>query len=225
MARIARAVAAHHPHLVTQHGYEGEPVFSDRSDYIHYVLWLRKYSRKYGLDVLAYCLLDDHVQLLCIPHSREALSKTFNALHMRYANYYNARMNRQGHLWQGRFHSCILDKNHTLAAIRYIETAPVRSGRARTPFEYEWSSARGHLDRDADFITTPETFIEEQAGDWIRFLAQPQSSRAVHELKSSVMTGRPCGTPDFVHEMESMLGRKLTVKPRGRPRKIRPAAR
>jgi hypothetical protein len=70
-----------------------------------------------------------------------------------------------GHLWQGRFASCLLDLPHVLAVARYIELNPVRARLAAAPEDWPWSSARAHLaGRDDGLVTTAP--LLEAAGDW-----------------------------------------------------------
>jgi hypothetical protein len=73
------------------------------------------------------------------------VARVFNIVHMRYAHYINRQRRVRGHLWQGRFYSCLLDDKHLYRAIRYIERNPVRAKIAKEAGKYEWSSARDHL--------------------------------------------------------------------------------
>jgi putative transposase len=57
-----------------------------------------------------------------------------------------------GHLWQGRYYSCILDNAHLLAALRYVERNPVRASMVAKPWEWIWSSAREHLELEKQGI-------------------------------------------------------------------------
>ncbi len=57
MPRSARSVFAEVPHHVTQRGNRRENVFFTKDDYLAYLDWLRQYSQKYGLEILAYCLM------------------------------------------------------------------------------------------------------------------------------------------------------------------------
>jgi Transposase and inactivated derivatives len=161
--RTARAVAKNYPHHVTQTGNYQQPVFEDENDYRQYLFWLKDCSQKYDLKIWAYCLMTNHVHYVCIPSNENSLSKTFNALHMRYSQYFNRK---KGYLWQGRFFSCILDETHTFTAIRYIENNPVRAGIVKTPEAYQWSSARTHINRGEDAILSNDCYLEESIKDW-----------------------------------------------------------
>jgi len=72
--------------------------------------------------------MDNHVHFIVVPQHPYSLAKTSKQVHMRYSQYFNRRMGRKGHLWQGRFYSCPLDKIHLYTAIRYVEQNPVRAG-------------------------------------------------------------------------------------------------
>jgi len=42
-----------------------------------------------------------------------------------------------GHLWQGRFYSCILDDSHLFTAGRYVERNPVRAGIVKEAWDWQ----------------------------------------------------------------------------------------
>ena len=61
MPRIARVVAVGLPHHITQRGNYRQDVFINPDDRRQYLTWIRKYSIKYGLSILVYCLMQNHV--------------------------------------------------------------------------------------------------------------------------------------------------------------------
>jgi putative transposase len=58
--------------------------------------------------------------------------------------------------------------------------------------------------------------------NWVAYLQDPGDSATVEALRKNLRTGRPCGDPEFIRILERLLNRNLTVRPRGRPRKIVP---
>ena len=140
MPRIARIVAVGLPHHITQRGNYNQNVFLDDNDRKRYAYWIQEYSAKYGLSILSFCLMQNHVHFIVIPNRGDLLAKTLNAAHMRYSQYFNKKMRAKGHLWQGRFYSCVLDEVHLIAAARYIERNPVRANIVRKPWEWKWSA-------------------------------------------------------------------------------------
>jgi len=163
-------------------------------------------------------LMTNHVHYVCVPGNENSLSKAFNALHMRYSQYFNHKKGSRGHLWQGRFFSCILDETHTFTAVRYVENNPVRAGIVKTPEAYQWSSARTHINRGEDAILSKDCYLEESIKDWSLYL-KGEDDRVVDTIRKNTLAGRPCGDGSFIHRIEGLLGRQLKAKAWGRPRK------
>jgi REP element-mobilizing transposase RayT len=128
MARLPRIVIADVPHHVTQRGNARQVILASDADRMTYLELMREYSQLYGLSLLGYCLMSNHVHLIAVPRTSEALSQSLKQAHGRYASYWNALRSSTGHVWQGRFYSCPLDESHLWAALRYVELNPVRAG-------------------------------------------------------------------------------------------------
>ena len=221
MPRIARAVAVEYPHHITQRGNYRQVVFEKDEDYIQYLEWLKLYSKKYSLKIWAYCLIRNHVHFIVVPMESDSLAKTFNTLHMRYSQYFNMRNKEAGHLWQGRFYSCVLDERHLYAGMRYVENNPVRAGVVRKSEQYQWSSVRSHIKKTADQILSDDCYVVKEIKDWSAYLGEKEDSTLVHEIRQNTKTGRPCGGDVFLRKLEKLLGRRLGALPLGRPRKAK----
>ena len=101
----------------------------------------------------AYCLMPNHVHLIAVPATEEALRLALGEAHRRYTRRVNFREGWRGHLWQGRFASFPLDNAHLYLAARYVELNPVRAGLVKRPEAYRWSSAGAHLrGRDDELV-------------------------------------------------------------------------
>lgn len=218
MPRIARAVALGYPHHVTQKGNYRQDVFEDEDDFIRYKVWLKEYSTKFGLKIWAYCFMDNHVHFVCVPLKEDSMAKTFNAVHMRYSQYFNRKKGARGHLWQGRFYSCPLDERHLYAAIRYVENNPVRAMIVKAAEEFKWSSARGHI-KGGDALISGDCHLEEYIKDWRTYLNESDDSHLIEDIRKNSLTGRPCGDDIFTQMIEKTVGRNLKAQKRGRPRK------
>lgn len=218
MPRIARVVAAGLPHHVTQRGNRQQEVFLDDADRRLYLDLLARYREKHGLEIFAYCLMSNHVHLVCVPKSQHSLARTLADTHMRYAQHFNRKYSQSGHLWQGRFFSCILDEMHTLAAVRYVERNPVRAGSVARPWDYLWSSTRGHMD-EMDRLLSRRWPPKDLLMEWREFVARSETHSETDEIRRSTLAGNPLGSPDFLNKLERVLGRKLRKSRRGRPSK------
>jgi len=221
MARLPRVVIADVAHHVTQRGNARQVILGDDADRIAYLELLRQYSELYGLSVLGYCLMSNHVHLIVIPRSTEALSQTLKQSHGRYASYWNARQSSSGHVWQGRFYSCPLDDSHLWRGLRYVELNPVRAGMVAAAEGWRWLSAAAHCTRDGSArILDMEPWRKRWTmAEWGEYLADGESAVEVSALRQSTHTGRPLGTTEFLVQIEQTTLRSLAPRKGGRPKK------
>ena len=222
MPRLARSVCAQVPHHITQRGNRREQVFFTDEDRQAYLGWLKEYAEKHKVDILAYCLMTNHIHLVAVPRTEDGLQQTLKPLHMRYAQRINRTRGWKGHLWQGRFFSSALDEAYLWAAIRYVERNPVRARMVRKAENYRWSSAAAHcgLMHD-DVLTTTSSWRKqfEAIGDWSAWLAQGDEPQELEVLRRNADKGLPCGSEKFIRKLEKLTGRGLQYRPQGRPRK------
>jgi putative transposase len=231
MARLARSVLLGYPHTVSQRASREQTVFEGDADYRCYLSWLRECAERYFLDIWAYCLMPNHSHFVCVPKTGDGLARTFNTLHMKYAQYFHKKKSLNGQLWRGRFLSCPLDEPSVFEEVRFIETNPVRAGLAERAEDYLWSSARCHAIGEPDpvLIVGSETgpALNMLAGvpmcreipGWRSYLTAGADEAIVKRTRERLKTGRPAGDVEFVRKLEGIVGRKLGSMPRGRPRK------
>ena len=218
MARLARVVIVDVAHHVTQRGNARQVILDHDADRIAYLELLRQYSELYHLSLLGYCLMSNHVHLIAVPRTADALAQALKHAHGRYACYWNGRSAATGHVWQGRFYSCPLDDSHLWEALRYVELNPVRAGLAATPDEWIWSSAAAHC-RTGITDTLLEMHGWSQRWtpkEWSNYLSAGISPAQVAALRQCTHTGRPLGTPEFVTALEKSTLRPLAPRKAGR---------
>jgi len=221
MPRTARVVAPGFPHHVTQRGNYRQTVFEEDSDRVKYLAWIKNYSEKCGLKIWAYCLMSNHVHFIAVPSRPDSLARTFNQAHMRYSQYFNLKKGQKGHLWQGRFYSCILDEVHLFTAARYIENNPVRAGLVKRAEDYPWSSAASHINGVDDPVLSGDLPLLDLVTDWREFLALDEDEKTLKNLRNCTQSGRPAGSDDFTGILEGILGVSIKTRAVGRPRKKR----
>ena len=214
MPRMARVVVPGTPHHITQRGNRGEDVFYSDDGRLRYLTLLAQYSALHGLDILAYCLMSNHVHLVATPRTPLAIAATLKPLHLRYTQYVNRTENLSGILWQGRPFSCPLDDRHFWTAIRYVERNPVRAGLAARAEAFRWSSAAAHCLLHPNPILTPLP-PHPDFHDWSEWLSEPDDDRTIERLRGSTRAGHPLGDDAFVAQLESVYTRCLHPQPRG----------
>lgn len=223
MPRLARTVCAQVPHHITQRGNRREDVFFTDEDRLAYLDWLKEYAEKYKVDILAYCLMTNHIHLIAVPSTEEGLQQVLKPLHMRHAQRINRERGWKGHIWQGRYFSSALDDDYLWAAMRYVERNPIRAKMVRKAENYRWSSAGGHCGLKQDPLLTKKPYWCKQfegIGDWSAWLAEGDEPEKLEVLRRNVEKGLPCGSEKFIHRLEKMTGRALQYRPRGRPRRV-----
>ncbi|TLS75590.1 transposase [Mariprofundus erugo] len=225
MPRLPRAVFSGLPHHITQRGNRRSDVFFSDDDRRTYLDWLCEYCEKHDVDILAYCLMTNHVHLIAVPNSEEGLQQVFKPLHMRYAQRVNRINNWSGHLWQGRFFSSALDDAYLWSAIRYVERNPVRAGLVERAEDYHWSSAAGHCGIRVDAVLRSRDEWESKLAsidNWSEWLFGQDESHLLDTLRHRVEMGLPCGSESFIQGLEQKIGRPLQERPQGRPKQELP---
>ena len=220
MPRHARLLIPGVPHHVTQRGNRRERVFFSPGDPAEYLRLMRDHARKQGVEVVAYCLMPNHVHHVVVPSSSDGLHRLFKSVHGRYAQRVNRMREQGGHLWQGRYFSSPLDSAYFLNAIRYVELNPVRARMVARAEDYEWSSAAAHCGMRGDLVVEPNPKSPLLTGikNWSRWLAEGIAEETVETLRRHGCQNLPCGNSVFLAQLETITGRHLEFRKHGGPR-------
>lgn len=140
MARPYRLLEPGGIYHVTAHAVADAVLFATDGDRAHFLELLGRVVRRRAWLCQAYCLLTTHLHLL-LETPDPNLSHGMHWLSGSYAQEFNRRHGRFGHLFADRFHSVtIANDGHLLEVARYIALNPVRAGLCPTPADWEWSS-------------------------------------------------------------------------------------
>src|SRR3989338_5727773 len=208
MPRIARVVAVDEPHHVIQRGNRRQNVFFKPDDKQAYLDILRLQAKFFGLEIWAYCLMDNHVHLIVAPKNEESLVKAIGETHQLYTRMINFREKWRGYLWQGRFKSTPLDERYLYAAVRYVERNPVRAKLVEKAEDYPWSSAKAHVYNKKDSLLT-NFYLMEEIGNWAEYLKGEEAPEELRRIRFQTHSGRPLGSIDYLKRLEGLLGREL----------------
>jgi len=191
-------------------------IFDNDDDRRAYLQLIRTHAMACGVEILAWCIMTNHVHFIAVPEEESSLAKAFGEAHRLYTRMKNFRQDVRGYLFQGRFGSCVLDEQHLIAAARYVELNPVRAKMVKKAWDYEWSSARFHVGKSvSDMLVTDRTLIG-LVNDWGELLSS-DDEEANNKLRAGVKTGRPVGNESFLQSIEAMTGRDLSKGKPGRP--------
>jgi putative transposase len=221
MPRQARVVAVGAPHHITQRGNNRQDVFLSDEDRRVYLDLIREQSQACELALLGYCLMTNHVHLVAIPRREDSLAQALRRAHSQYSQWFNRRYRRSGHLWQSRYFSCSLDRDHLIAALLYVDLNPVRAALVGDAQLYPWTSAPAHVTGEDRWglVDIQEWRQLRVRVEWSDALNRPLPESELTKLRLATRSGAPCGGVEFVRSLEEKAGRCLELRARGRPRK------
>jgi REP element-mobilizing transposase RayT len=140
---MARPLRVEYPgafYHVINRGNGGENIFRGIRDRIKFLDYLETAIERFSLRIYAYCLMTNHYHIL-LETQFPNLSQAIQWLNVSYAGYFNRKYKRNGHLFQGRFKSILVEADEYLKELtRYIHLNPVRANLVEHPDEYKWSS-------------------------------------------------------------------------------------
>lgn len=94
-----------------------------------------------------------------------SLQAGMHRLNGQYAQNFNRRHGRSGHLHGDRYHAeAVLTDGHMLYAFRYIARNPVEAGLCEGPADWLWSSYRGTAGLDGRFAFVDDAGTRDYFG-------------------------------------------------------------
>jgi len=127
MPRQARLDVPGALHHIMVRGIDKTKIFRDDQDKSRFLERLSQTVEESKSSVYAWVLMDNHVHIL-FKSGKDGISTVMRKLLTWYAQYFNRRHRRTGHLFENRYKSILCDEdNYLLALIRYIHLNPVRA--------------------------------------------------------------------------------------------------
>jgi putative transposase len=158
MARRPRVLVAHGIYHVTARGNRRQPIFLDSHDQLRFLRLLVVVAGRRGWRCHGYCLMPNHYHLV-VQTPEADLSQGMQHLNGRYAQAFNDQHGFDGHLFQGRFHSVLIESTwHLLEVTRYLAINPVEGGLCVRPADWRWGSYRALIGaaHSSSFVATEE---------------------------------------------------------------------
>ncbi|MCX6728149.1 MAG: transposase [Candidatus Saccharibacteria bacterium] len=133
-------------------------IFGDESDYLYFLSLFTRYLSKEksdpqsidnyqklydSIEVLAYCLMQNHFHLLLYQIEEGGMSKLMHGIMTSYSRYFNHKYSRSGPLFESRYKASMITSDEYLLHIsRYIHLNPDEW------IDYPHSSVRAYLYND-----------------------------------------------------------------------------
>lgn len=145
MPRKARDQSPTGIYHVMVRGVARMDIFLDDRDRHRFLDTLKKVKQKQEYQLIAYCLMKNHVHLL-VKEEKEPVSQCMKRIGVSYTQYFNNKYQRVGHVFQDRFKSQIIgNETQLISCARYIHNNPVTAKLVDDPAGYVWSSYKTYL--------------------------------------------------------------------------------
>lgn len=207
MARPLRIEFKGALHHILSRGNERRDIFLGDDDYKVFLGVLEEMSDRFEVDIFAYVLMSNHYHLL-IRTNQDNLSKSMQWAGTTYTRRFNLKHFRNGHLFQGRFKSILVENNSYLTrASCYIHRNPLRAGIVKRLSDYKWSSynAYAYKKRHYDWLKTDPILSQSAAKDKRRAYREKvqrysdEKNRIWEDVKHEIIYG----TQNFVDQIKS----------------------
>lgn len=132
-------------HVICQ-GINKSYIFDCKDDIQKYTDFMYDLKNEYNINIIAYCIMNNHVHLLLEFDKLKNLSSYMHRLNTKYANYYNKKYNRVGYVFRNRFKSeAIFDESYFYHCISYIFNNPVKAHICQYPIDYPYSNIKEYI--------------------------------------------------------------------------------
>lgn len=160
---------------VMARGINKEKTFNQTREKNHIKTILKNKLNKYAVEIHAYCIMSNHLHLI-IKAEVEELSMFMARTLADYAEYYNYKHERNGHVFQNRFKSeCIENESYYLACLRYIHLNPVKAQITSDFMKYKYSSIQEFCSESPNIIHNNAFMLKNQKfGNTAAFLRYHQ---------------------------------------------------
>lgn len=144
MPRQARLDVPGALHHIMVRGINKSKIFDDNEDRTRFLERLGQNVLEGKCSVYAWVLMDNHVHIL-FKSGKHGISAVMRKTLTWYAQYYNRRHKRTGHLFENRYKSILCDEDkYLLALVRYIHLNPLRANIVKTIEELDGYPFCGH---------------------------------------------------------------------------------
>jgi putative transposase len=197
MPRCARIKSPDSVYHIMVRSISDTLLYKSCKDKDKYLSLIKKYQGIFLFKVYAYCIMDTHAHII-IDTAGADISKIMQSINQCYAQYFNLKYNRRGHLFQDRFKSKIIyDDRYLITLSSYIHNNPADMEQYKNDLKsYKYSSLSIYLGlRKDEFNILDTDFILEQFSK-DKIVARHHYSKFVQSSNSD----EPSYDTEFKHE-------------------------
>jgi putative transposase len=175
--KLRQTVAGGLYHVFSR-GNRRQATYDDNADRRRYLWGISDVSKRFGWHVYSWCQMSNHDHFI-VETPDDNLSRGMQRLKGLYAQWFNDIHGVDGHLYEGRFGSILIERDEQfLELCRYVALNPVRAGLCSAPEDWPWSSyaATIGLAPAPDFLAYQRLLayfgddVESARGEFSRFV-------------------------------------------------------
>jgi putative transposase len=198
-------------------------IFHSPADYRAFEQLLIEARNRFAMRLLAFCIMPNHWHMVLWPREDDDLSRFTGWLTLTHTQRWHAfrRTAGEGHLYQGRFKSFLVESDaHLLTVCRYVERNALRANLVQRAEHWRWGSLWHRHHRTSEASVLLDHWPIEIPGDWIEYVNQAQSTGELNALRNCVQRGRPFGSATWLANTVERHDLQATLRARGRPPKL-----
>lgn len=191
---------------VTSRGNRRGAIYRNKSDRQTWLRVLARVCARHNCVVHCFCQMTNHYHLL-VETLEPNLSRVMHQLNGLYTQLFNRRHGLAGHLFEGRYHAVLVQKeSHLLELSRYIVLNPLRGNVVSSLEDWEWSSY--HLLAYAHAHPAPEW----HECDWLLSQFGNSDTDAIAAYRSFILAGVGRASPLTSIRCRILLGDNAFVE-------------
>lgn len=230
MARPLRVEYSGAVYHIINRGNAGEKIYRSSRDREKFLYYLKKAVERFSIKIHTYCLMGNHFHIL-LETQHPNLSKSVQWINASYAGYFNRKYKRNGHLFQGRFKSILVEADTYLKQLsRYIHLNPVRAGLVDQPTNYDWSSYKAFIGKEiapkwleTNWLLSQFGRKRKEAISHYKGFVETVDAKKLQNPEKELTGGFILGTPDFINWVkESFLSKRAADNEIPQLRQLKP---
>jgi len=196
-------------------------IFDNKDDYQQFEEILEEAVERFNMRLLAYCIMPNHWHLVLYPKADGDMQQFMSWLTNTHTRRWHVAKDTvgQGHLYQGRYKSFIIEKDqHLLTVLRYVERNAKRANLVKEAEQWQWSSVwrreQGSVKQQKILAPWPIT----RPKDYLTLLNKPLTTAEEEALERSEAKSIPYGRDRWIDTTVKKYGIEQVLKGVGRPR-------
>ena len=211
MARPLRLAFENAVYHITARGNRKENIFYSDRDRNVFVDKMNETFVKYSFICYSYCLMDNHYHLV-VKTPLANISEGMHNLNTSYANWFKAKHDIVGVVFQGRFKSILVDEDsYALVVTVYVHINPIRAGVVKNLEEYKWSSYLDYIGKRKSIIERLDTsFILSRFDSDLRIAQEKYRCYVLENIDmknpfENLYKGTALGNEKFIEDIEGRI--------------------